>query len=107
MAVTVRQILQENLSDYLKSHKVTFYQKKEVQKAINCSKQSCNSRICSPCGKRYTDQWSSRLQGFLFPVGHSHAVLTVPAILRPKLRDWGRLRLLMDSSSSFFANISR
>src|SRR3989338_7312525 len=97
--ITVKKIFQENWNEYLKRNTLTYNQKKEVEKMLNCHKHSCNSRICSSCGKRYTDQWSGRLQGFLFPVGHNHVVLTVPAILRSKLRDWGKLRFLMDSSS--------
>jgi len=75
---SVRQILKENWKEYLKSHKPLDYQKYEVEKMINCSKNSCNSRICSSCGKRYADDWSRKL---LFKP-KSHIVLTVPSSLR-------------------------
>jgi hypothetical protein len=105
MAYTIRQILGENWHEYLKVHNPQHYQRKEVEKTINCSKHSCNSRICSSCGKRYTDQWSDKLQDYLFSVEHKHVVLTVPAILRPILRDWNKIMSLMDSSKSFFRGI--
>lgn len=41
----------------------------------------CNSRICSDCGKRYTDKWAKRLSAKMFKVVHRHLVLTVPDIL--------------------------
>ena len=105
MAYTIKQILKENWDDYIMTHKVTDYQRREVEKTINCSRHSCNSRICSSCGKRYTDEWSNRLQNYLFPVEHKHVVLTVPVILRSILRDWNNIKLLMDSSKSFFRGI--
>jgi hypothetical protein len=105
MAYTIKQILSENWHNYLKTHKVEDYKINEVEKTINCSKHSCNGRICSSCGKRYTDGWSDRLQNYLFPVEHRHVVLTVPSILMPILRDWNKIKLLMDSSKSFFIDI--
>ncbi|MBW2975434.1 transposase zinc-binding domain-containing protein [Candidatus Woesearchaeota archaeon] len=106
MAYTIRQILRENWSGYLQANSAEDYQVKEVEKAINCSEHSCNSRICPSCGKRYTDRWSDKLQDYLIPVEHKHVVLTVPAVLRPMLRDWDNVGLLMDSSRSFFRGIS-
>ena len=105
MGYTVRKILQENWKNYLKKCIVTDYQRKEVEKAINCSKHSCNSRICSSCGKRYADQWSKELQNNLFPVGHKHLVLTVPAVLRARLRAWNKLKTMMNAANSFLSNI--
>ena len=107
MVYTVKQILRENWYNYLKTHNVNDYQLKEVEKTINCDKHSCNSRICSSCGKRYTDDWSDRLKNYLLPLEHKHVVLTIPAILRPILRGWDNVKLLMDSSKSFFTNILR
>ncbi|MDP3698204.1 MAG: transposase zinc-binding domain-containing protein [Nanoarchaeota archaeon] len=105
MAYTIRKILEENWSDFCNNNPVTDYQKKEVEKMIHCSKHSCNSRICSSCGKRYTDQWSEQLKHYLFPIKHKHIVLTVPAILRPTLRDWNNIKIFMDSSALFLKNI--
>jgi hypothetical protein len=98
---SVRQILKDNWRSYLRNNKVKDYQKKEVEKTINCNKFGCNSRICSSCGKRYTDQWSDRLSSYLFPVPHKHVLLTVPSLLRPILRNWNNIRILMNSSMDF------
>ncbi len=38
----------------------------------------CNSRLCSDCGKRYTDQWAKTLSSKMFDVPHRHAVMTLP-----------------------------
>jgi len=101
---TVRQILKENWGKYLEKHTPTDHQKKEVQKMIDCSKNSCNSRICSSCGKRYADTWSGNMKRNLHPFPRKHAVLTVPSFLRPILRNWNNLSILMRSSKDFFRN---
>ena len=99
--ITVKQIFLENWENYLKKNSVTSYQKKEVEKMLNCHKHSCNLRICSSCGKRYTDIWSNKLKDYLLPIPHQHIVLTVPILLRDILRVWNNLKILMDSSNSF------
>ena len=59
----------------------------------------CNSRLCSDCGKRYTDQWSKTLSRKMFNVPHRHAVMTIPDRLRPLLKDDRKLwKVLMDSA---------
>jgi hypothetical protein len=98
---TIRQILKDNWNDYKKAHQVKDYQIKEVEKMINCSKNSCNSRICSSCGKRYADDWSNGLKEFLPKTNHKHIVLTAPSFLRSILRNWYNLKILMDSSRDF------
>jgi hypothetical protein len=103
--ITVKQIFQENWKVYLKRNTVTYCQKKEVEKMLNCHKHSCNSRICSSCGKRYTDQWSNKLTDYLLPIPHQHIVLTVPALITNTLKDWNNLKVLMESSNSFLRNI--
>jgi len=98
---TVRKIFRENLGKYLKRNSITEHQKYEVEKMLNCGRNSCNSRICSSCGKRYADQWSGWLKNYLLPIPHRHVVLTVPVSLRNTLRNWSKLRILMEASSSF------
>jgi hypothetical protein len=98
---TVKKIFRENWSKYLKHNSVTNHQKYEVGKMLKCSKHSCNSRICSSCGKRYADQWSDKLKDYLLPIPHKHAVLTVPSLLRDELRNWNKLKIFIDSSNSF------
>jgi hypothetical protein len=59
----------------------------------------CNSRLCSDCGKRYTDQWAKRLSSKMFNVPHRHAVLTLPDRLRPLLKGNRDLwKVVMDSA---------
>jgi len=107
MGYTVRQILKDNWEGYRQNHNVPEHINSEVIKMIDCGKSSCNSRLCSSCGKRHVDNWSSWLSDFLLPVGHTHAVLTIPEALRPVLCDWNKLKMLMDSSIDFSANSGR
>jgi len=59
----------------------------------------CNSRLCSECGKRYTNQWAKRLSEAMFDVPHRHAVLTLPDRLREVLKeDRGLWKVIMDSA---------
>jgi Putative transposase/Transposase zinc-binding domain len=59
----------------------------------------CNSRLCSDCGKRYTDQWAKRLSSRMFDVPHRHAVMTLPDKLRGVLKeDRGLWKVVMDSA---------
>ena len=103
---SVRQILKENWKNYVKNHNPTEHQKREVHKMIDCSKNSCNSRICSSCGKRYADIWSKNLENGLRPTPCRHVVLTVPSLLRPILRDWKNLNTLLHSSRDFFKSFT-
>jgi hypothetical protein len=59
----------------------------------------CNSRICTKCGKNYTDIWAKSLSKKMFRVPHRHLVLSIPDKL------WGivkenryLLKVLMDSA---------
>lgn len=119
---TVREILQNHWFDYERNHDVSSYVEKEVLKALNCYSPNngcfvyycsncdqfifqhlgCNSRICSCCGKRYTDQWSHSLSKAMFPVPHRHIVLSVPSALWPYLRDWNMGKHYMDAAICAF-----
>lgn len=121
-SVSVKQILVDNWSGYVFRHDVTDYQKKEVEKALDCyghnkgcfvyyckhcddfvfQSMGCNSRICSCCGKRYTDQWSQSLSKAMFPVSHRHFVMSVPPDLWSFLRDWSCLKAYMDAAIESF-----
>ena len=103
---SVRQILKENWKSYLKTNRPTNHQKNEIQKMIDCSKNSCNSRICSSCGKRYADTWPENLKNNLHPAPRRHVVLTVPSLLRPVLRNWKNLSILIRSSKDFFKSFA-
>ena len=117
----MKQILQGSWDGYILAHEVTDYQKKEVEKAISCYGTSrgcyvyyckncddyifmtrgCNSRLCSCCGKRYTDQWSESLSQAMFPITHRHFVMSVPDALW-SFRDWKMLKVYMDSAIECF-----
>jgi hypothetical protein len=58
----------------------------------NCDKHilthfSCNSRICSRCGKKYVDQWAKKTVERMLDVDHSHIIFTMPSILWPLIKD--------------------
>jgi hypothetical protein len=97
----LRKILKENWKSYLKTHTPTEHQRIEVNKMINCSRSSCNSRFCTSCGKRYTDDWSNFIKSKLLNTQNKHVVLTVPSFLRQHLRNWNKLSILMKSSWDF------
>jgi hypothetical protein len=55
---------------------------------LSCGEQvkvafSCQSRVCSSCGKVYADEWSKQLGARLFNVTHRHITFTVPSELWP------------------------
>jgi hypothetical protein len=114
--------LQTSWSAYAATHEVAEYQQHEVAKAISCYDvknggyayfceacdayrfltMGCNSRLCSSCGKRYTDQWSVSLSKAMFPVPHRHFVLSVSDKLWPYLRDWSVMKRYMDAAIAAF-----
>lgn len=103
---SVRQIIKENWKSYLKTYNPTIHQRNEIGKMLDCSKNSCNSRICSSCGKRYADDWANNLKDYLYPIPQTHVILTVPSFLRPILKNWDNLNILMRSSRDFFKSFS-
>jgi len=57
----------------------------------------CNSRVCTHCGKRFTDQWADSIARKTFDVKHRHVVLTIPEELRSVFyEDRTLLKVLMD-----------
>ena len=112
----------DNWSTYATTHELTDSQQKEVEKALNCydhkngcfvyyckhcdkyifQSLGCNGRICSCCGKRYTDQWSHSLSKAMFPFTHRHFVMSVPDALWPFLKDWNMRKVYMDAAINAF-----
>ena len=114
----VKLIFEENWEDYLKSHNVREIERTEVEKMLSCMDRSrggfwyycktcneyqfvpfgCNSRLCSCCGKRYTDQWSSMLTDRLEKnIYHRHLVFGIPDMLWRYFQDDRKLyKVLMD-----------
>lgn len=114
----VKQVFQEHWESYLKTHEVRAIEKQEVEKMLSCKDDSrggfwyyckncneyrfvsfgCNSRLCSCCGKRYTDQWASmlaeRLEKNIF---HRHLVFGIPDMLWRYFHEDRKLfKILMD-----------
>jgi len=59
----------------------------------------CNSRLCSCCGKKYTERWSRSLQRAMFDVPHRHIVMSVPDRLWLVIREHRVLwKVLMDAA---------
>lgn len=119
---TVREILTVHWLAYLQNHAVPSYVKKEVLKALECYSPKngcfvyfcsncdqfifqhlgCNSRICSCCGKRYTDQWSHSLSKAMFQVPHRHIVLSIPSVLWSYIHDWNMAKHYMNAAINAF-----
>lgn len=99
---SVKQIFEDNWDDYSKSYDVRDVENEEVEKMLSCKGFSrgcflyyclkcsthilvpfgCNSRICSSCAKRYTDEWAEKLMKKIVPgVEHRHLVFSIPDIL--------------------------
>lgn len=119
ISVSVKEILRTHWFSYLLRHAVRDIEQKEVEKALNCyghdngcfvyyckhcnawifQSLGCNGRLCSCCGKRYTDQWSKALSKHMFAVPHRHFVISVPNALWPFLKeDRSRWKVYMDSA---------
>jgi len=115
---SVKQIFQENWEDYIKTHNVREIERTEVEKMLSCKDGSrggfwyyckacneylfvpfgCNSRLCSCCGKRYSDQWSCMLAEKLEKnIFHRHLVFGIPDMLWKYFQFDRRLsKVLMD-----------
>ena len=119
--LSVKLIFQENWEDYLHTHTVREIEKVEVEKMLSCKDESrggfwyyckncseyiflpfgCNSRLCSCCGKRYADQWSSMLaEKMIKDISHRHIVFTIPDMLWKYFhKDRSLYKILMDVSN--------
>src|SRR3989338_3003832 len=117
---SVKLIFEENWEDYLKSHNVREIERIEVEKMLSCKDGSrggfwyycktcdeyrfvpfgCNSRLCSCCGKRYTNQWSSMLADRLIKgIFHRHLVFGIPEMLWKYFQEDRKLyKILMDTA---------
>jgi len=75
-------------------------------KKTKSKKLSCNLRICSRFGKRYTDNWSQILAKEISPIPHRHFILTMPAELCPIFeKDTDLWKLLLDTVQITFKNV--
>ena len=66
----------------------------------------CNSRVCTHCGKRFTDKWADNIARKTFNVKHRHVVLTIPRDLRSVFHeDRTLLKVLMDCAISTVSDV--
>ena len=101
------------------SNKIRSVVKEEVHKLFGCKDGSsgfieyyckecdeyrtvhfgCNSRLCTSCGKKHTDQWAEELPKAMFDVPQRHIVLSISDKLWPVFLDrWDRMKVLMDAA---------
>lgn len=60
----------------------------------------CNSRLCSNCGKRYTDAWAERLAGKVAKnITHRHFVFSLPIELREPIKQNRMLQKVISDAS--------
>lgn len=110
--------MEDNWEDYLENNEVRDVEKQEVEKTLSCKRLKrgcflyfcatcirfvlvtfgCNSRICSCCGKRYSDKWADRLTKKIMPkTEHRHMVFSVPDVLWWTIKNnRGLQKVLMD-----------
>lgn len=119
---SVKLIFQEHWQEFKVKYKDTLREIEinEVEKMLSCKDENrggfmfycrpcdryefipfgCNSRLCSPCGKRYTDQWASMLAGRLEKnIFHRHLVFGIPDMLWKYFKEDRKLyKVLMDTA---------
>lgn len=120
---SVRLIFEDNhnwdVFCHLNNANIRDVERAEVQKMLTCKDGSrgffvyycencnhteivyfgCNSRLCSNCGKNYTDKWSKSLRNAMFEVPHRHIVLSVSDMLWGFMKEQrDLLKVLMDSA---------
>lgn len=115
---SIKQVFEDNWKDYLRDTDVRDVEKQEVEKMLLCKNLNrgcflyfcmvcmryviitfgCNSRLCSCCGKRYSDKWADNLMKKIMPkIEHRHLVFSVPDILWWVIRNNRSLqKVLMD-----------
>jgi hypothetical protein len=60
----------------------------------------CNSRLCSCCGKRYTDQWAERLANKVAKnIVHRHFTFSLPIELREAIKQKRELQKVISDAS--------
>lgn len=115
--LSVKQVFQDHWLSYKLNHHPRQIEIEEVEKMLSC-KQSCfvcyckkcksfeiirlgcNSRLCSCCGKRYTDQWADRLTNKVAKnIIHRHFVFSLPIELREPIKQNRYLQKIISDSA--------
>ena len=115
--LSVKQIFQYHWYGYKLNHNPRQAEIEEVEKMLSCRqkfficyckkcnnyefvKLGCNSRICSCCGKRYTDQWADRLANKVAKnVVHRHFTFSLPIELREPIKQNRYLQKIISDSA--------
>lgn len=115
----VKQIIKDHWDKYISNHKTRKVEREEVEKMLSCREEGCfacyckkcdkvmivplgcNSRLCSSCGKRHTDNWAKRLVRRLFPGKvHRHLVFGMPDMLWSFIKENRKLqKVVMDTAN--------
>jgi plasmid rolling circle replication initiator protein Rep len=116
---SLKEIIKENWDKYIGNHTLRNIEKEEVEKMLKCREEKffacychgcndirifplgCNSRLCSSCGKRHTDNWAKRLVKRLFPGKiHRHLVFGMPDMLWSFIKENRKLqKIVMDAAN--------
>jgi hypothetical protein len=102
--IRVADILASGMSSYLVNHKLSWKQKKVVNKIINCCspnaaqqkivcsnaecdyeeerRKPCGDRHCNRCNESKMKKWLSKIIKQYFPLTYHHLVFTLPSELR-------------------------
>jgi len=115
--LSVKTIFQEHWNDYKKTHNPRIIEIEEVEKMLSCKQKcficyckrcnsyeivqlGCNSRLCSCCGKRYTDRWADRLANKVAKnIVHRHFTFSLPVELREPIKQNRYLQKVISDSA--------
>lgn len=127
-AITINHIFSHNHNWDVYKHKhkkkLRRVEVEEVEKMLSCGERGyrmylcpdcgevkvihfgCNSRVCTHCGKKFTDKWADNVARRTFNVKHRHVVLTIPEELRSFFyEDRTLLRVLMDCAINTVSDV--
>lgn len=65
----------------------------------------CNSRVCTHCGKHFTDRWAGKVAENMFDMIHRHCVFTISDVLWPVFKE--RRELLKELMDCVIVAIAR
>lgn len=102
--IRIADILARGMNSYLEHHKLSWKQKKVVNKIINCSslnaarqkiictnaecdyeeerRKPCGDRHCNRCNESKMKKWLSKIMRQYLPLTYHHVVFTLPSELR-------------------------
>jgi hypothetical protein len=114
---SVKQVFRDHWFDYKRANSPRQVEIEEVEKMLSCRQKcfvgyckkcniyefvllGCNSRICSCCGKRYTDQWADRLSRKVIKgIYHRHFTFSLPIELREPIKQNRYLQKIISDSA--------